>query len=196
MALARIGRLSPENTVFLLCDVQERFRDVIVNMPSVIAVGQTMIRAASHLDIPVIATEQYPKAFKHTVSEIDMENVPTFSKTKFSMCIPEVENELKKHERQKCVLFGIEAHVCVLQTTMDLIERGYDVHIVADGTSSSSLWERKVAFQRMRTMGAYITTCESLLFQLMGDSKHPRFKDISALIKERRPEPGLMTPSL
>ena len=89
------------------------------------------------------------------------------------------------------VLFGIESHVCVLQTTLDLLERGHDVHIASDGVSSRHLADRHIALQRMRDSGAFISTTESLVFQLLGNSKHPQFKTVQKLIRQLPPESPL-----
>ena len=81
--------------------------------------------------------------------------------------------------------------MCVLQTTLDLLEKGISVHVLADGTSSRKNSDRLTAFERLRQSGAFITTSESVLFQLMADSKYPGFKDISHLVKGQAPETGL-----
>ncbi|KAI8148746.1 Isochorismatase-like protein [Fennellomyces sp. T-0311] len=144
-----------------------------------------MIKASKHLDIPVVVTEQYPKAFGPTVQELDISDAAlTLTKTKFSMLLPEVESLLKKNNTKSIILVGIESHVCVLQTALDLLENNYDVHVVADGVSSQNPSEIGIALQRMRSAGATITTSESLMFQLVQDAKHEKFKGISALVKE------------
>eukprot|EP01027_Heterolobosea_sp_BB2_P009537 GEZU01014046.1.p1 GENE.GEZU01014046.1~~GEZU01014046.1.p1 ORF type:complete len:152 (-),score=49.99 GEZU01014046.1:98-553(-) len=134
------------------------------------------------------------EALGNTVPELELPqpNARVYDKTKFSMLIPKLEDDLKSMPHiNTAVLFGIEAHVCILQTTKDLLERGYNVHIVADGTSSQRQWDRSVAFSNLRQSGAYLTTAESVLFQLVEDATHPQFKQISALCKEKRPDPGL-----
>lgn len=90
------------------------------------------------------------------------------------------------------VLCGIETHVCVQQTTFDLLERGYNVHILADGVSSCNKSDRIIAIDALRQAGAFITSTESVLFELMRDSKHPKFKELSSVIKEERVETGLI----
>ncbi|CAH3198121.1 unnamed protein product, partial [Porites evermanni] len=134
MAAAKLGRLAVKNTAFLLCDIQEKFRPSIIYFPEIIKVAQRMVAAANILKIPVIATEQYPKGLGNTVEEIDTSPFKerVFSKTKFSMVIPEVEEQLKQLNVENVVLMGIETQVCVLQTTMDLLERNYNVHVLAD----------------------------------------------------------------
>jgi len=138
-------------------------------------------------------TEQYPKALGHTVAEIK-EILPTefqyVDKTRFSMCVAAVQEQLKSLPSvTQVLLVGIEAHVCVLQTSLDLMESGYEVHIMVDGVSSARLNDRAVALQRLAAAGACLSTSEMALFQLAGDAKHPAFKAISALAKEKRPEP-------
>eukprot|EP00455_Lapot_gusevi_P041853 TRINITY_DN489_c0_g1_i2.p1 TRINITY_DN489_c0_g1~~TRINITY_DN489_c0_g1_i2.p1 ORF type:complete len:202 (+),score=56.22 TRINITY_DN489_c0_g1_i2:80-685(+) len=201
MALSRsVGRVAIQNTAFFLCDVQERFRDLIQFMPSVIHVSSQMTRAAKILNIPLIVTEQYPKALGRTVPEIDLKEFQPapFEKFKFSMWTPEVEQHVTQNLPlvKSIALFGIEAHVCVLQTAMDLVERGYEVHLIADGTSSTRQADRMMAFERLKQMGVFMTTSESFLFQLMGGAKFEKFREISNLSKEKRPESGLIRSAL
>lgn len=155
-----------------------------------------MVTAAKIMGIPVIATEQYPKGLGNTVEEIDTSGFREriYPKTKFSMVIPDVEEQLKEMENVKSiVLMGIETQVCVLQTALDLLERNYDVHILADGVSSRTMVERMIAIERLRQSGAFITTSESVLFMLMGDAKFPNFKEVQALVKTSAPDSGLLS---
>ncbi|KAG0229745.1 Isochorismatase domain-containing protein 1 [Mortierella sp. GBA43] len=183
--LRNVGRIQQQSTAFFLCDIQEKFRSHIFQFPSVVATAQKMIAAHKILDIPLIVTEQNPKALGQTAPELDLSqaklNVP---KTKFSMLVPEVEKELK--DIKSVVLFGIESHVCVLQTALDLLERNYDVHVLADGVSSMNSYEIEHALNRVRSAGGYVTTSESILFQLLGDSNNEKFRSISKLVKETK----------
>ncbi|KAI8343285.1 Isochorismatase-like protein [Chlamydoabsidia padenii] len=145
----------------------------------------TQIKASKLLDFPVVVTEHYPKGLGATVAELDISDAALFlSKTKFSMYIPEVQQFLQKHNIKSVLLLGIESHVCVLQTALDLLDNNYDVHILADGVSSCNHPEIDIALARMQQAGAVITTSESALFQLVQDAKHDKFKGISNLIKE------------
>ncbi|KAF7723696.1 Isochorismatase domain-containing protein 1 [Apophysomyces ossiformis] len=144
-----------------------------------------MIKASKLLDIPVIVTEQYPKAFGPTVAELDVSEASmSIQKTKFSMYVPEVAELLKARKTESVMLVGIESHVCVLQTALELLENNIDVHVVADGVSSQNWTEIDIALGRMKAAGATITTSESALFQLVKDAKHEKFKGISGIVKE------------
>ncbi|XP_065064072.1 isochorismatase domain-containing protein 2-like [Rhopilema esculentum] len=194
MAVARrIGKMAADSTAFFLCDMQEKFRPTIRYFPEIAKVANRLMQAAGILKIPMIATEQYPKGLGSTVSEIDVSNAKVFPKTVFSMMIPEVEEHLKTlPEVKTIVLFGIETHVCIQQTCLDLLEKNYEVHVVADSCSSRTLVDRMFAFERMKQCGAFITTSESVLFMLMKDAKHPCFKQVQSLVQESAPDSALL----
>ncbi|POY71230.1 hypothetical protein BMF94_5542 [Rhodotorula taiwanensis] len=205
--MSRIHRLVPSKTAFFACDLQERFRLIVHSYPSVLKTAEKMVKAALIMECPVIASQQAPRAAPPgenpdaSMALVDIgETVPLplhelpspilrpswvpFVKTKFSMVVPEVEKQLKEWDTKSVVLFGIETHVCVLQTAFDLLERGIDVHVLADGTSSANGDEVGLAIKRMRDSGAQITTSESILYQIMRDSAHPGFKALTGLIRE------------
>eukprot|EP01063_Lacrimia_lanifica_P019814 TRINITY_DN27226_c0_g1_i1.p1 TRINITY_DN27226_c0_g1~~TRINITY_DN27226_c0_g1_i1.p1 ORF type:complete len:209 (+),score=85.42 TRINITY_DN27226_c0_g1_i1:63-689(+) len=198
------GRVTAQSAVFLLCDIQERFRPMIWKYNHVIQTANTLLQAAEVLSVPVVITEQYPKALGHTVSELDpivkKNGWPVIDKTLFSMCCDGLLDKLPPPtERKDVVLFGIEGHVCVQQTSLDLLDRGYNVHCVADGISSSRAYDRNVALTRMAQAGAFTTTSESLLFELLRDKNHAQFKAISAIVKtipERTPPEEMITTQL
>lgn len=115
-----------------------------------------------------------------------------FEKTCFTMLSPEVRTWLRTDElkeRKSVVLFGIEAHVCVQQTTLDLLEEGYDVHLLLDGVSSQTVTDRGVALSRLQSAGAFCTTSESVLMELIRGKEHESFKPISALLRTRPDDP-------
>jgi nicotinamidase-related amidase len=175
-----------------LCDIQEKFVPHIAHVDSVIHVANYLLRANQALKCPLVVTEQYPKGLGKTAPAVVLpDNVTPIEKTMFSMMTPEVRSELDRIEVDNVVLFGIEAHVCILQTAIDLLEAGKEVHVVADGTSSQRQADRMVAFERLRQMGVFVSTSESIVFQLVGNAKDACFKAISELSKEARPDPGL-----
>eukprot|EP01094_Clydonella_sp_ATCC50884_P018909 TRINITY_DN3591_c0_g1_i2.p1 TRINITY_DN3591_c0_g1~~TRINITY_DN3591_c0_g1_i2.p1 ORF type:complete len:198 (+),score=75.18 TRINITY_DN3591_c0_g1_i2:52-645(+) len=191
-AIARLGRLTTSSTAFFCCDVQERFRPLIKFYPAVINVAVNMLAASEILEVPYVVTEQASRVFGHTVEEIDVKKASMVEeKTQFSMVSEAVAAHLVAQERTSVVLFGIEAHVCVLQTALDLRSRGIDVHVLTDGTSSQNTPDRLTAFRRMEQSGVFLSTSESVLFQLLRDAKHPKFRDMSSIFKKERVETGL-----
>ncbi|XP_012943486.2 isochorismatase domain-containing protein 2, partial [Aplysia californica] len=128
------------------------------------------------------------------VSELDLRGHKVFPKTFFSMLIPEVRAELDKHKDVKSIIIcGIEAHACVQATVLELLERDYDVHVVVDACSSRNLVDRMYAFQRMREVGAHLTTSESVLLALVQDAAHPKFKQMQKVFWDPAPDSGLLS---
>mmetsp|Transcript_27985 Transcript_27985/g.82287 ORF Transcript_27985/g.82287 Transcript_27985/m.82287 type:complete len:223 (-) Transcript_27985:255-923(-) len=200
-----VGKLAPQTSTFLLCDIQERFRPLIHHGETVVRTAQFMTSVAKALEIPVVVTQQYTKVFGPTVSECfadpsDLEKQqPIFEKKLFSMMTPEVRAHLSSssdamgssdQRRTSFVLFGIEAHVCVQQTCLDLLEEGMDVHVIVDGVSSQRRLDRDVALRRMERAGAYLTTAQSAAFMLLGSAEHPNFKEVSKLVVNDMKEPN------
>jgi len=190
--MPNIAKLVPDETVFFLCDLQTRFRSLIHGYEDVVTTTNKMLKVAKVLNIPVLVTEQNPKALGSTAPEIIIDSLGplhlgTIEKTLFSMVTPEVKAILNTNSRLKSVvLFGIESHVCVLQTALDLLELSYNVHIIADGVSSCNKEEVPIALARIRQAGGQITTSESAVFQLQRDSSNPTFRTFSGIIKEQK----------
>ncbi|KZT60237.1 Isochorismatase hydrolase [Calocera cornea HHB12733] len=187
------AKIVAARTAFLLCDLQVAFRTAIWNFDDVEATAGKMLRAAKIFDIPVLITEQNPKALGVTVQSLPLDPLKEsalifgpWAKKRFSMMIPEVEACLKEKGVQDVVLFGIESHICVLQTALDLLRSSYSVHVLADGISSCNSGERQLAISTMRQAGATVTSSESVLYQLMEDASDPRFKAFVTLIKESK----------
>lgn len=199
VANSAVRRVSPVNTALFVVDVQERFRSNIVAFDAVVGVAQRMATAAQLLDMPlVLFGEQYPKGLGHIVPELAplaaaSARTKVVEKTSFSLWNDEARALLPSDSGvDSVILCGIEAHVCVLQTALDLAAEGYAVHVLADGTSSMSNTDRYFAFERLKTLpNVYLTTSQSVIMQLIADAKHPKFKDISNLIKTPLPNPQL-----
>lgn len=185
-----VGRLVPSDTALLVCDVQERFRPLIHKMETVVNTTKLMTSVAKELGLPIVATQQYTKVFGPTVPDAfaDPKDIgtlaPVFEKKKFSMMTEECSRHLASLGRTSYLLVGIEAHVCLQQTALDLLERGHDVHVVADGVSSQQPYDREVALRRMESGGAWLTTAQSAAFMLLGGADHPNFKAVSKLVKD------------
>ncbi|KAL9179965.1 hypothetical protein ACHAXT_007935 [Thalassiosira profunda] len=191
-----VGKLSPSTTALLVCDVQERFRPLIHKMETVINTTKFLTSTAKELDVPIVATQQYTKVFGPTISEAFADpgdvgtKVPVFEKKKFSMLTDECSAHLTSLGRSSYLLVGIEAHVCLQQTVLDLLEEGHDVHIITDGASSQQKYDREMALQRMESAGAWLTTAQSAAFMLMGSAEHPKFKAVSQLVKDHMALPN------
>ncbi|KIO30190.1 hypothetical protein M407DRAFT_156555 [Tulasnella calospora MUT 4182] len=192
---ARVIKIVPERTAFFVCDIQDRMRGAVSNYDSVIKTAARMVRVAELFKVPVVITEQVPKVFQGTVPEVmdrfstlpESQRFGPYPKTKFGMIIPEVETILSQKDIQSVVLFGVESHICIVQTAMALLAGGKDVHALADGVSSINAEEVPIALARMRQAGASVTTSESLVYEMMGDAgDSSKFKPFAAVMKEEK----------
>lgn len=194
-----MGKLTPANTALLVCDVQERFRPLIHKMETVVNTTKFMTSVAKELEVPIVVTQQYTKVFGPTISDAfaDPKDIggaksiaPVFEKKKFSMLTDDCSAHLSSLNKSSYLMVGIEAHVCLQQTALDLLENGHDVHIIADGVSSQQSYDREMALRRMESCGAYLTTAQSAAFMLMGSADHPNFKAVSKLVKDHMALPN------
>lgn len=179
-------KLNPSNTLAIIVDIQERLMPVLHESEHFVAKSAQMIQGLQALDIPMILTEQYPKGLGKTVDSIQSllnENVPVFEKTQFSAMTDDVLAELKSKPIENIILIGCETHVCMLQTVLDLREHPWQVYVPQECITSRTLENKNNGLQQIREAGATISNIESLLFQLLGDAKHPVFKTISKLIQ-------------
>lgn len=180
-------KLSCQQTSLLVVDVQERL--VAAMDPDAMQRAQramvTLIRGATALGIPILCTEQVPKGLGPTVAAVRDVLPPGAllpEKTDFSCC-GTVKDILASSGRRQIVICGMETHVCVFQTVRDLTELGYVLHVAADAVISRTAENRSVGLGLMQRSGAVITCVETVLFDLMGASKHPSFREISKLLK-------------
>lgn len=171
----------------LVIDVQKRLAQVMSDRENLLRNCETLITAAKTLSVPITVTEQYPKALGNTettLSEALPSETTPVEKTCFSCCAAQgFENSFAYSESSQAILCGIESHVCVLQTAMDLLDKNLQVFVVADAVASRSRDNKSIALKRMQQAGAIITNTESVLFEWMKDAKHEHFKTISALIR-------------
>ncbi|XP_045388758.1 isochorismatase domain-containing protein 2 isoform X1 [Lemur catta] len=194
MAAARLslGRVFPESSILFLCDMQERFRHHIAYFPQIVSVAARMLRVARLLEVPAVLTEQYPEGLGPTVAELRAEDLQPLAKTCFSM-VPALQRELDSRPQLRSVLLcGIETQACILNTALDLLDQGLQVHLVVDACSSRSQVDRLVALARLRQSGVFLSTSEGLILQLVQDATHPHFKEIMKIIKEPAPDSGLL----
>ena len=182
----KLPRLNPQRSAVLLIDFQQRLLPVMRRRSTVIRRTQRLIEGASILGLPVVVTEQYPRGLGPTHESISAKlhgAVYTDPKTRFSAFGPSLQQHLEKFEVQSVVVAGVEAHVCVLLTCLDLIDAGYTVAVCQDAVSSRRDEDRSAALARMQQAGVLPATVESVLFELMGDADSPHFKAMRAVIQ-------------
>jgi len=179
-------RITTEKSVGLVIDIQERLFPHIAGNEELLERTRILLSGLNLLGIPLLATEQYRKGLGETLPVIK-EYIPAdtaVEKMAFSCCDePMFMKLLEQAGVKNIIICGIETHVCVLQTTVDLLEKGFQPVIVEDCVSSRKLNDKHVAIERMRAEGALISTSESILFELARVSGTDTFKAISKLVK-------------
>jgi nicotinamidase-related amidase len=178
--------LDRAETALVIVDVQERLAVVMEERQQVLDNCRRLIEGAKILDLPVAVTEQYPKGLGPTEEELRgaLLSYEPFEKITFSCCgEPAFNSALEALGRKKILLAGMETHVCVLQTGLDLLRQGYVVHLVGDAVCSRDRENRKVGLELLRDAGAVITSTETVLFQLLGRAGTDEFKAVSKLVK-------------
>ena len=179
--------LDASKSSLLLIDIQERLLPAMEEQQKVVAKSSILLSAARELGLPVTISEQYPKGLGHTVPELAGNGPSVFEKLTFS-CWREVAMKahfIKLHEggRPLVIVAGIEAHVCVLQSCIDLSAAGFGVFAVSDAMSSRKTQSVTLAFERMRAFGIEVVNTEMALFELLERAGTPQFKALSALIR-------------
>lgn len=182
-------KLDAEKAVLVVIDVQERLvpampEDIYLRLRNTVAM---LVEVAGLLGLPVVTTEQYPKGIGHTVPELAAAcNETVIEKVSFGCCGEATFLEaLKNTGRSQVLITGMEAHVCVYQTVLGLLEDGYCVHLVRDAICSRNKTDYLAGVANARQAGAVVTTAETVMFQMLQESTHDQFRAISKLVKER-----------
>lgn len=179
--------LDSARAALVIIDMQESFRTPISDFAEVAARIALFAHAAQLLKVPVVVTEQYPKGLGHTAGEIRAvlpENFEPVEKTAFSSCgAREFVAQLERTGARQIIVCGIEAHICVNQTTHDLLARGYQVHLLADCIGARTETNRQTGLAKMQQSGALPSSTEMALFELLRDARHEQFKAVQRLIK-------------
>jgi hypothetical protein len=179
-------RIKRENTIAVVIDIQERLYPFIHDHETLTINNSILIRGLKALKIPIVVTQQYTKGLGPTIPGLakTLEPYDPIEKMSFSCCgEPEFNEALARTSKMYVVVTGIETHVCVLQTVVDLIGQGYIPVVVEDCVGSRKPNDKNIAIERMRQAGALISTCESILFELLKSSDADAFKEISGLVK-------------
>ena len=178
--------LTLENTALIVIDVQDRLFRVIHEKEALSENLQKLIQGVKVFGIPIILTEQNPRGLGPTIPELaqfldDVQPIPKFA---FSCCGDErFLQEFEALNRKQVLVAGIETHVCVYQTAVDLLNSGYEVQVVADAVSSRTAQNRHIGLEKMRSEGAGITSTETVLFELLRVAEGDKFRAIRHIVK-------------
>jgi hypothetical protein len=179
-------RIKKENTIGVVIDIQSRLYPLIHDHETVTKNNRILIKGLQVMNIPLVVTQQYTKGLGETIPEIKevLGEFKPIEKTAFSCCDePRFNEDLALASKMYVVITGIETHVCVMQTVVDLIGQGYIPVVVEDCVGSRKTTDKITALNRMRHEGAIITSYESILFELLRYSGTDEFRQISALVK-------------
>ena len=175
-------KLDPERASLVVIDVQEAFRKALPTFDEVARASGVLVEGAAAVGIPIVVTEQYPKGLGSTVPEV-ADHLPAgverVDKVRFSAA---EADGFDLGERDQALVCGIEAHVCVNQTVLDLLDEDVEVHVVADAVGSRTDANRELGLAKMERGGALLTSVEMALFELLGGSDAPAFKEVQALV--------------
>ncbi|MBN1393032.1 MAG: hydrolase [Sedimentisphaerales bacterium] len=178
--------LNIENSLLVVVDVQGKLASLMHDRDALSKNIQILIKAAKMLDIPILWCQQVPDALGATIPEIAemLSGDEPINKTSFSCCGDEqFISKLTSLTRPQILLTGIEAHVCIYQTAVDLQAKDFTVSVIADAVSSRTLDNKQTALSKMQAMGINISTTEMALFELLKTADHPKFKQIAKLVK-------------
>ena len=192
ITMIRPDHLHPPRAMLLVIDMQEKLMPAIGDRERVTASACKMIRGAAALGMPMIATEQYPRGIGATVEPVrDLlaeYAAKTLEKPTFSAwATPGVREAILGHDRPQVILVGVETHVCIQQTALDLASRDYCVFVCADAVGSRGKLDYETALHRMRQNGVVVSTVEGVLFELCHSCTAPRFKALLEIIKSSPP---------
>lgn len=178
--------LDEKNSLILMIDFQEK----LVKATSADKEAENARKAISGgkaLGLPIVVSEQYPKGLGNTITSINEvldDSDVKIEKAAFSLLKEDgALDKIKSFGKKQVVLFGIETHICVLQTALELLENGFEVFVLKNACKSRDESEKASALEYLQADGAKVLTLENMLFQLLRTSKHPKFKEVQALIK-------------
>ncbi|MBU1063873.1 hydrolase [bacterium] len=179
-------KLNSDKSVLLIIDVQEKLLPVMSEVSRLMTSMTKLVRGIQLLEIPIILTEQYSRGLGATVSEIRelIPDIRPVEKRSFSCCFNEnFMSVLDKLNRKQILVSGIETHVCVYQTCIDLLEKGYAVFLMVDAVSSRKQDDKDLAIRVLEKEGVQLRSVEMALFELIQTSQHVKFKELSTIIK-------------
>ena len=182
-------KLDPERAALVVIDVQEAFRKAVPTFDEVARAAGVLVDGAEAVGIPIRVTEQYPKGLGHTVPEV-AEHLPQGVEPVEKLCFSAVEAEgFDLDGRDQALVCGIETHVCVNQSVLDLLGEGIEVHVAEDAVGSRSKENWRLGLHKVERAGAVLTSVETALFELVRRAGTDEFKRIQELILDWAPLP-------
>ena len=186
------GKLDADRTALVVIDVQEGFRKAVPEFDRIARATATLIEGAEAIGIPVLITEQYPRGLGDTVPEV-AEHLPDGARPLEKVVFSAAEAEgFDLAGRDQALVCGIETHVCVNQTALDLLADGIDVQVAEDAVGSRTDDNKRVGLHKMERAGAEITSVETALFELLGRAGTDEFKRVQRLILDYAPNPEVV----
>jgi nicotinamidase-related amidase len=183
------GKLQPERTALVVVDVQEGFRKAIPDFERVAKATATLIEGAEAIGIPMVITEQYPKGLGETAPEV-AEHLPDGTEPLEKVVFSAADADgFDLGGRDQALVCGIETHVCVNQTVLDLLDAGTEVQVPEDAVGSRTEENKRVGLHKMERAGAVLTSVETALFELLGRAGTDEFKRVQRLILDYAPNP-------
>ncbi len=178
--------LKQKDCCLVIVDVQGKLAQLMHDKDNLFKNIRILIQSAKILDIPILWCQQVPAALGATVPEIAglLTDSKPIDKSSFSCCGCEAFNgELENLGRKQVLLCGIETHVCVYQSAVDLLAKDYEVEVIADAVSSRTAENKRIGLNKMAAQGAKISCVETVLFELLRTAEHPQFRQIAKLVK-------------
>lgn len=177
------GKLDRNRAALVVVDVQEAFRKAVPTFEEVAGATATLVQGAAAMGVPVIVTEQYPQGLGATVPEV-AEHLPEGVEPIDKVCFSAAEADgFDLAGRDQALVCGVETHVCVNQTVLDLLDLDVEVHVAADAVGSRTADNRQLGLHKVEAAGAVVTSVEAALFELLRGSDAPEFKEVQALVK-------------
>ena len=176
-------RLDRQRAALVVIDVQEAFRKALPDFDDVATATAKLVEGAKAMGVPVIVSEQYPKGLGETVPEV-AQHLPEGTEPLDKVCFSAAEADgFDLGGRAQALICGIETHVCVNQSVLDLLEHGVEAHVAEDAVGSRTAENKRLGLHKMERAGAVLTSVETALFELLRGSDAPEFKTVQALVK-------------
>jgi nicotinamidase-related amidase len=185
------AKLDRDRASLVVIDIQEAFRKAVPSFDDVARGAAALVRGAEAVDVPIVVTEQYPTGLGRTVPEV-ADQLPEGLEPIEKVCFSASEADgFDLAGRDQALVCGLEAHVCVNQTVLDLLEAGTEVQVAEDAVGSRTEENKRVGLHKMERAGATLTSVETALFELLGRAGTDEFKTVQKLILEFAPNPGV-----